>query len=47
MASGHKEVAVARWMGVGYTGKNSSPGSIRDPCVNLGHRVTKRVKDLA
>ena len=47
VASGHEEVAVARWMGVGYTGKNSSPGSIRDPWVSLGHRVTKRVKNLA
>ena len=47
MASDHEEVAVARWMGVGYTGKNLSPGSIRDPHVSLGHRVTKRVKNLA
>lgn len=47
MASDHEEVAVARRMGVGYTGKNLSPGSIRDPRVSLGHRVTKRVKNLA
>ena len=27
--------------------RTQSPGSIRDPCVSLGHRVTKRVKNLA
>lgn len=45
IAPDHEKVAAAKWTGRCQTGWNSSPGSIRDSCVNLGHGVTKKVKN--
>ena len=46
MASDHKEVAVARWMGVCYTGKNSKSRLYQGPLCKFGPQGHQESKEL-